>query len=235
MMHYRPQLTIIPPRSTWSTQLEDPRLNKLPEQVSQLNVFLKTAKSNIRQKEAQISDLERRIKLAELELQRLTDQGKKASTKGPVRFKLDQDIAAKQQEIADYRQAIAKLRDEAQYDQEGVLILEDVGTRMDVSKGYGLEEARATVTELNHMRAAMAKALAERERLEYALRQAVSGNTWLPTYEEVDEDDARSGAMERVSKKEFEEILKSAHAKDDADLRVCTLIFTHRKFELNIF
>ena len=211
-----------PPHSTWSTQLEDPRLNKLPEQVSQLNVFLHHARHNIHDKQLQIKALEERMKFAESEVQRLSAQAKAASTKGGRNVRFQDEIAERKREIAATRSAIAALQQDMRYDEEGVQILADVGARMDEHKGYGIEEARVAVQELQHMRQMMVHVSEEKARLEQSLRKAVTQQASLPTYEEAEDDAAAAPgpATQRLSKKELEEIIASAHAKDDADLRV---------------
>lgn len=224
--------------NTWSTQLEDPRLNKFPEQVSQLNLFLRRARSNIRDKESQVIDLEARLARAEAELNRYKAQVQSAMRSRSSNLgNLQAEVAIRQQDVNDQRQQLEDLRSEMRFDQEGIQILEDVGTRLDTDAGYGIEEARETVSELNRMRDMMVMRNQERENLTQSIRRAVTGDE-LPAYalDESTTDDhipqQEFARQSKVSKKEFKEILDSSQAQGDADLRRLVSLHEQERDEL---
>jgi protein KIBRA len=156
--------------NTWTTQLEDPRTNCFQEQVSEMQVFLTQARDTARTKATDIADMETRLAAAERELSRLRAQSSaNPPTSGTDLSKLKQAISQRQEEIDSQRTSIAKLREQLEYDQHGIEILEDIGQRFDDNPEYNLEDARLAATELNELRSLMSRAAQERRVLEHSL------------------------------------------------------------------
>jgi septal ring factor EnvC (AmiA/AmiB activator) len=123
-----------------TTQLEDPRLNKYGEQVAQLNAFLRIARVNMRQKESDVVEMEKRLKQLEHEIVHLTKRVEHAkATKASNTGALEAELRLLHREKEDQSRDIEAVRHEMQYDQEGLEILETVGTRLDERVSYGLE------------------------------------------------------------------------------------------------
>eukprot|EP00042_Codosiga_hollandica_P035769 m.267911 g.267911 ORF g.267911 m.267911 type:complete len:758 (+) comp54721_c0_seq1:653-2926(+) len=157
--------------NSWSTQLEDPRTNKYAEQVSELQVFLMHAKSNARQKAAEIFEMENQLLRAEQEIARLSRQVHTTNPQTPSLSKLRADLAARQRELEAQRKALDRLREELKYDQDGIEILEDVGQRLDENPEYNIDDARQAANELNELRSLVRRANIEKKDLERSLAQ----------------------------------------------------------------
>ena len=82
------------------------------------------------------------------------------------------------------RKEIEGKRQEIRYDQEGIEILEDVGTRLDKKETYDVEDARTTVLELNRVHELMARSAAEKRALEIALHKALASDDFPNISEE---------------------------------------------------
>ncbi len=82
------------------------------------------------------------------------------------------------------------------------------------------------MAELEAARKRLQKTTEERTALEHNLRRAVD-KTYLPSYNEIDDAGSsahlatvQSALNERITRKEFTEMLDVANSKDDMELRV---------------